>query len=293
MQEVLSLFNDFQKTKKVVSVYTNQEDTSRFAAGIVAAVSEEDVLLMAIAPDGTYDGYQTIPLSDIYMACADGTYEEDLGKLYSAQEKRHLPFHTEDTNLRRALLAFALQTGYCVSLELCKSGKWDIQGKVLSLSDETVCIDVFDESYRGKSFIEIARISELEADSCDEQALEKEYSVAGNHSAESQETQIEEIARLFYSDTLALLDSVLSEDAEQPEHSANTVWSRLELAAAYRSGQAEAPVEVPMLLKESGYPQEAIDTLIDLCTREKEHHKALCEAQNCNTERYEKTTPGW
>ena len=177
MQELLSLFNDFQKTKKVVSVYTDQEDTSHFAAGIVAAVSEEDVLLLAIAPDGTYDGYQTIPLSDIYMACADGAYEEDLGKRYAAQEKRHLPFHTEDTNLRRALLAFALQTGYCVSIELCKSGKWDIQGKVLSLSYEIVCIEVYDEDYSGKSYIDLSCISALEADSCDEQALEEEYAI--------------------------------------------------------------------------------------------------------------------
>ena len=179
MQELLSLFNDFQNTKKVVSIYTNQEDTSLFSVGIVAAVSDEDVLLMAIAPDGTYDGYQTIPLSDIYMACADGTYEKEIGELYFAQEKRHLPLQIEETNLRHALLAFALQNGCCVSLELCKSGKWDIQGKVLSLSDEIVCIDVFDENYSGKGFIDLVSSTELEADSCDEQALEKEYSTSG------------------------------------------------------------------------------------------------------------------
>ena len=99
--------------------------------------------------------------------------------------------------------------------------------------------------------------------------------------------------RLFYSDTLTLLDLALSEDAEQPEHSANTVWSRLELVAAYQSGQTEASASVPMLLKESGYLQEAIDTLIQLCEKEKERHKALCKEQNCNTDRYDNSTPGW
>lgn len=173
MHDLLSLLNDYLEERKILSIYSNHQDTSLFSVGIIAAVSEEDTLLQSIAPDGAYDGYQTIPLSEIYMVCADGTYEEEIGKLYSAQEKRHLPFHSEDTNLRRALLAFALQTGYCVSLELCKSGKWDVQGKVLSLSDEMACIDAYDLDYTGRCYIKLQNITELEADSCDERVLEK------------------------------------------------------------------------------------------------------------------------
>lgn len=110
---------------------------------------------------------------------------------------------------------------------------------------------------------------------------------------ESRATSIDEIVRLFFSDTLALLEQVLSEDAEQPEHSANTVWSRLELAAAYASEGKEVPLTVPMLLRENGYPQEAVETLIAMCKREKERHRELCEEQNCKKSRYEKDAPGW
>lgn len=173
MNELLSLLNDYLEERKILSIYSNHQDTSLFSVGIVAAVSEEDTLLQSIAPDGTYDGYQTIPLSEIYMVCADGTYEEEIGRKYFSQEKQHHPIHTTEKNLRKVLLSFAMQVGCCVSLELCKSGKWDIQGQVLSLSDEMVCIDVYDIDYTGKCFIKLQNITELEADSCDERVLEK------------------------------------------------------------------------------------------------------------------------
>lgn len=110
---------------------------------------------------------------------------------------------------------------------------------------------------------------------------------------DAQVTSIDEIVRLFFYDTIALLDQVLSEDIEQPSHSANTVWSRLKLAAAYYSEQKGETVTVPMLLQKSGYPQESIDALIHRCEKEKERHKKLCEEQNCSTKRYEKATSGW
>ncbi|MBQ6432221.1 MAG: hypothetical protein IJJ99_10165 [Oscillospiraceae bacterium] len=103
----------------------------------------------------------------------------------------------------------------------------------------------------------------------------------------------DEIVRLFFCDTITMLDLVLSENIEQPEHSANTVWSRLELAAEYDAEQNGTTVTVPALLQKSGYPQEAIDRLTAMCQREKERHKELCEEQNCSTSRYEKATPGW
>lgn len=109
----------------------------------------------------------------------------------------------------------------------------------------------------------------------------------------SQHTSFEKIVRIFLSDTITLLDLLLSEDIEQPEHSANSVWSRLEMVAAYYSEQKAAPLTVPMLLQEYGYPLEAIETLYCMCKREKERHTALCEEQDCSSAFYEKPTPGW
>lgn len=111
---------------------------------------------------------------------------------------------------------------------------------------------------------------------------------------EARGTLIESIVQLFISDTIELLDLVLWEkDMEKPEHSANTVWSRFEMAMTYYAKSNETPLPVSVYLQESGYPQEAIDVLIYMCKKEKEFHKKLCEEQNLSTHRYDKETPGW
>ena len=174
MEALRNQLLEYQNECTTVSVYSNRQDTSLFSAGIIYAVSEDDALLKSIAPDGMYDGYQTIPLSDIYMVCADGAYEKDLEKRYFTQEMRHPDFRISGKNLRVVLLEFAKKTVCWVSVELCKSGNWDVQGQVRELSDESVSIDAYDgEIFSGRCLIRLASISQVCADSVDERALER------------------------------------------------------------------------------------------------------------------------
>ena len=174
MEELRNQLLEYQKECTTVSVYSNRQDTSLFSAGIIYAVSEDDILLRSIAPDGGYDGHQTIPLSDIYMVCADGAYEKDLEKRYFAQEMRHPEFRISGNNLRVVLLELAKKTGCWVSVELCKSGNWDVQGQVRDLSDESVSIDAYDgEEFSGRCLIRLESVTRVCSNSSDERALER------------------------------------------------------------------------------------------------------------------------
>ena len=176
MDDILNILSKMQKVGRPIALYSNLQDTDQFAVGIVCAVNDEDVLLYAISPNGSYDGYQTIPCTDIYMVCTDGEYEKELERVFSVQQISKPMWHPIETNLRLALLRRAKEKDYVVSLEIGKSGNYDIQGKVTAVSDETVSVDAYDDSgYSGNYIIDIRRISEVVADSSDERMLEEYF----------------------------------------------------------------------------------------------------------------------
>ena len=110
------------------------------------------------------------------MVCTDGEYEKELERVFSVQQISKPMWHPIETNLRLALLRRAKEKDYVVSLEIGKSGNYDIQGKVTAVSDETVSVDAYDDSgYSGNYIIDIRRISEVVADSSDERMLEEYF----------------------------------------------------------------------------------------------------------------------
>ena len=91
---------------------------------------------------------------------------------------------------------------------------------------------------------------------------------------------VRQIVRLFYYDSITLLDNVLSEDTDEPEYSANTAYQRLAMVAAfYNLSNEAASITVETIMEESGYSSEDILRLQRKRANEARGHNRLCKEQ--------------
>lgn len=73
---------------------------------------------------------------------------------------------------------------------------------------------------------------------------------------------IERIEKLFFYDTLVLLDCVLADDRKEPEYSANSVYQRLEECLLFQNLYFQDQINsVSDFLKKNGYSDEDVDLL--------------------------------
>ncbi len=80
----------------------------------------------------------------------------------------------------------------------------------------------------------------------------------------------EKIIKWFLSDSIELLDLVLSDNHNDPEYSANTAYNRIKLYAEYEASQNNVTARsVEDYLKDWGYSDEDIKLLNEL--RKEEH----------------------
>lgn len=87
-----------------------------------------------------------------------------------------------------------------------------------------------------------------------------------------------QIVRLFYYDSITLLDKVLSDNIDDPEYSANTARNRLEMVLTYYNLKNENKISsIVELLKQIGYSAEDISILQVKCERETQRHIKLRE----------------
>ena len=87
-----------------------------------------------------------------------------------------------------------------------------------------------------------------------------------------------QIVRLFYYDSITLLDKVLSDNINDPEYSANTARNRLEMVLTYYNLKNENKIcSIVEFLKQIGYSAEDISILQIKCERETQRHIKLRE----------------
>lgn len=137
--------NRIKKQGKLVSIYTNRNDTCKFIVGYVIGVNKQDFILALITPDGEYDGFLLKEVDSIYKIVEDELYLGRLLKLVSIkQTKVESIFKSND--LKNELLEFAQKHHKIVSIELINSGYDDCIGFVNSIN-ETMCkVQVINES---------------------------------------------------------------------------------------------------------------------------------------------------
>lgn len=166
---------EFQKNKKIISIFRDTEDTEKFNVGYIIAIDDFNTIIQHISPNGMYDGYNLIKTGDIYQICYNGKYENKIQYLYSMQAQKHSDIVFSNENLAIDLLTFSKQNNLIVSLELHSSGIYNIQGIVLEINDDNVLIEQITDygENDGVTRIDIECISKIVCDSDNEQALKK------------------------------------------------------------------------------------------------------------------------
>lgn len=71
--------------KEISLIYSNIEEPSKFSAGVIGELYENELVLESYLPNGKYDGYVVIPISDIFKVEFKTKYAKkisDLGIFY-------------------------------------------------------------------------------------------------------------------------------------------------------------------------------------------------------------------
>ena len=134
MEKYLEMLKMAMERGEPVEVYSDPEDTDRFAAGYVMAMDEYSVIQRHIHPDGREDGCSWRPVEKIYRVNSDTRYLKCLKMLMEAEDRP--VFAPEgDEELGVQLLLFAMEYGMVVRIELHDSDSWDVMGFVRGVED--------------------------------------------------------------------------------------------------------------------------------------------------------------
>lgn len=156
----------------IVSVYTDRSEPDHFAAGFVAAVSDDYVILKHVTPTGRYDGYALRRMEDVFRLDSGGEYEKALAALYRFHGDSHSELESlqNGEDLFEATLLAARVKGWPVSVYLSRDGDWEcVSGMVFGTDGETVVIHAFRPNGKadGESMIAIGEITSINMD-CEE-----------------------------------------------------------------------------------------------------------------------------
>ena len=174
----LAELNRAMKENLLVSIYTNQWEPDYFSTGFVDAISDQEVVLSHVTPDGLYDGYIVRKLDDLFRVDIGGLYEQRLYLLYTLQKQSHLKLikkrKTGDANLFQEVLLCARKQNYVVSLCIDETDTQDgITGWISEVSDDEVIIAKI--SYEGHndgfSIVPMNQISKINCDTTDERVI--------------------------------------------------------------------------------------------------------------------------
>jgi len=160
-------------SKEIVSLYTSYNDTSRFVSGIILDISETEILISSIAPNGAYDGFMVLCLENIYRINQNSNYELKLLKLYQRCKENYKVIDCMKEDIKKTLLEYALSNELIVSIELFNSNCDDVQGIVKNIDNNVLSIESIDEygNKDGLSTINIEDITSIVCDSDKEQIL--------------------------------------------------------------------------------------------------------------------------
>lgn len=164
----------FEKIKegKLIAVYSDKNDTEKFAAGFFIGKDDENIVLAHISPYGKYDGYLIKRIEDVFSVEYDNDYCNKLESLYRLQNQAHATINLGD-NAILAIIEWAYENKKIVSLELCDSGYTDIQGYINSIDSDSIEICKVDDygEENGSATIEPSALSGIKCDSENEIAL--------------------------------------------------------------------------------------------------------------------------
>ena len=157
-----------QQKQEVVSLYSNPDDTRKFAVGYLLTVTEEELLMAHIAPDGGYDGYSVCKTDAVYALSWGDAYSHRMKELYERQAAVDRSWVIPGKAME-SLLRYALEHRRVVTVELSADGDEMFRGLVTAFDGDTVHLHQLDEEGCDDGTCAIRRESVLRI-SCDDES---------------------------------------------------------------------------------------------------------------------------
>jgi hypothetical protein len=166
---------NIKEERKIVSVYTNIDDTTKFMVGYILGVNDEWFVLLSISPTGMYDGLIIDQVNRVLRMNVDSKYEKKILSLQqdNIQETELITFRKE--NIMLEFLNFAEKNKHIISVEIENSGCYEIQGYINKIKHEVIIIDEISEygENDGSSTVNILNITKVRCNSEDELLLQR------------------------------------------------------------------------------------------------------------------------
>ncbi|MDO4563617.1 MAG: hypothetical protein Q4C12_07255 [Clostridia bacterium] len=165
---------NFAKHSKIpVSLYSDAENTTKFAFGYVMEVTDTFILFADISPNGDYDGFTARETQKVYKVEWNDKYGRRLEKIYKLKNQKHDVINCRTGDIITDLLYFALTKRLIVNIELFESDTKDTVGFVSFINNGIVGFQNIDENGEsdGECICRLRDVDVLQCDSSDEQLL--------------------------------------------------------------------------------------------------------------------------
>lgn len=150
-------------------LYSDKNDLSKFIFGKIIRKNDVYIIIAAISPKGSYDGFLLKKINDIIKICRNTKYKEDL--LYKINKSELIEFNIEESgNPLIDLLCFAQSNNLVVSIELLSSGYTEAFGFVNEIDNQYISINQIDENgdFDGITYLYTKDITQISVDSEEE-----------------------------------------------------------------------------------------------------------------------------
>lgn len=165
---------NFKKNKELVCVYSDSTDSESFSAGYVTGVSDEDIILFHLTPNGKYDGYILLSIDNIFLIEYNTKYSKKLHQISDHLFSNDIQYFESD-DLKLSILEYARVNDFIIEVQLINSGINDVIGKVVGVEDGLVKIDKYTEygESDGQAVFDISNITRLVCDSEEDQIIKQ------------------------------------------------------------------------------------------------------------------------
>lgn len=157
------------ENREIVSIFCDDSNPSTFLTGRVLNVTEDELLLCHISPDGYYDGFIWIPTRYLFRVNIGGKYERKIQTLYQFRKQSHPTVPIKDC-LQNSLLSFCLTRNLIVSVELEST---TLRGQLVHFDKDIVSLSLLDDYGlpNGTSHVLNEQIISIAVDTSHEQNL--------------------------------------------------------------------------------------------------------------------------
>lgn len=157
---MISLFNEFKKSQELIEIYSDKENSNKFIVGKVIGVTESEVLLQLVDPNGQFDGYLAMYQSSIYKICEKTAYLKTISLLYDGDD--NLSANNEE-DLMVFLAKFAFDKEDIITVEIKFSGLEDSIGLIKEINNQYMVIEAISEEGKsvGKEYIAFSAMTEI------------------------------------------------------------------------------------------------------------------------------------